>query len=302
MNVKTTGAAFFYGNFFYGLCVLALSIEASLQQKIPLAPVGYWLCVGCATVYFYNIAYLHLATPGQSDPRALWFLKYQQPLKWLQRALLALFAICVACLCVLHWPLIKQTHNSIWALLALFPATGVMYYGLDMERLRQYNLRKLGWFKPFIISFVWAGLVTVYPVLFYDLMHGLSFAPTLFSCLLFLKNLMFIGVLCIMFDIKDHALDASLNLNTIIVKSGLRKTIFYVILPLVAVGFVTFIAYSIMHHFSFMKIILNTIPFVGLVWIAYSLHKRRSLLYYLIWVDGLMLLKSVCGIIGMLYF
>jgi hypothetical protein len=33
-----------------------------------------------------------------------------------------------------------------------------------------------------------------------------------------------------------------------------------------------------------------------------SLHHRRSLIYYLSVIDGLMLVKAVCGIIAIIYF
>ena len=57
------------------------------------------------------------------------------------------------------------------------------------------------------------------------------------------------------------------------------------------------------HQFNWVKVLLNTIPFLLLVVAAVSLlRRRRSLLYYLIVVDGLMLVKAVCGIIAMLFF
>jgi len=39
-----------------------------------------------------------------------------------------------------------------------------------------------------------------------------------------------------------------------------------------------------------------------LIIVSYSMHKRKSILYYLIIIDGLMFVKGVCGIAGALIF
>ena len=113
---------------------------------------------------------------------------------------------------------------------------------------------------------------------------------------------MFIAMLCIMFDIKDYATDHSSKLRTFVVRLGLRKTIFYILLPLPILGLLTFISYALTHHFSEMKIVLNMIPFLLLLLAAAALRRRRSMMYYHVVIDGLMLVKAICGITAMLLF
>ena len=43
----------FFSNYFYGICAIALSIEASLQQQFPLNGVAYFLLVFGVTVLYY---------------------------------------------------------------------------------------------------------------------------------------------------------------------------------------------------------------------------------------------------------
>jgi hypothetical protein len=43
------------------------------------------------------------------------------------------------------------------------------------------------------------------------------------------------------------------------------------------------------------------IPFVALIAVAYSMHRRKSIFYYLIVIDGLMLVKALCGITAMTF-
>jgi len=199
------------------------------------------------------------------------------------------------------WSFVRAISIGSWILIFIFPVVAALYYGIDFV-YGNYNIRKVGWLKPFIIGFTWAGLVNVYPVLYYDIMHNIPFFPNEIGGLLFIKNFMFITVLCIMFDIKDYAGDYCTQVKTFVVDFGLRKTIFYILIPLTIIGLITFLIYAIAHHFSIGRIILNAIPFFALFAVSYSLHKRRPLLYYLVVIDGLMLLKAICGIIGKVYF
>ena len=101
-----------------------------------------------------------------------------------------------------------------------------------------------------------------------------------------------------MFDIKDFGADHNHQLKTFVVRVGLRKTIFYILIPLSITGLGTFILYALFLNFPLLRILINMIPFVLLIIVAYSLHRRKSILYYLAIIDGLMLAKAICGIIG----
>ena len=109
---------------------------------------------------------------------------------------------------------------------------------------------------------------------------------------------MYITMLCVMFDIKDYAADHNKQLKTFVVLYGLRKTIFYFIIPLSLVGLGTFVLFAVLRDFPVLRILINTVPFILLIIVAYSMHRRKSILYYLAIIDGLMLVKAVCGIIG----
>ncbi len=289
---------FFFGNYFYGLCTVMLSIEATVQQVFPLNPLLYYLSLFCITVVFYTRAYIHDTSGYPSNERDAWYMNRKKFVNASQ-----LFLTLVSLFCIVLFFI--QNRNALFKLTALhlflfaiFPLVAAMYYGIDAK----FNIRKFGWLKPFIIGFCWAGIVTWYPVLVATLLLGISYEFTLVGCLLFLKNFMFVSVLCIMFDIKDYAGDSRDQLNTFVVQTGLRKTIFYIIIPLAILGLITFIIFGIYRHFHPVKISLNVIPFVLMIIAAYRLKERRNILYYLVYVDGLMLVKGICGYIAMTYF
>jgi 4-hydroxybenzoate polyprenyltransferase len=288
-----------FGNYFYGLCTVALSIEAILQQQYPLNSVVYYVFVFSATVLYYTHAYI--AEPASIDPtnmRSRWYRSNRRFVRFSQVAMTLTVISTGAVLLIPNWSNILHMSWLQWAVGGIFPAVAVLYYGSLTPGSSSHNLRNQGWIKPFVIGFVWAGPVTLYPVLFQSIEKGIAYEPGLVGFLLFIKNFMFITMLCIMFDIKDYAADHNHNLKTFVVQLGLRKTIFYILIPLSALGLGTFIMYAMLRHFPLLRILVNTIPFILLITVAYSMHRRKSILYYLAIIDGLMLAKAVCGTIG----
>jgi 4-hydroxybenzoate polyprenyltransferase len=294
--------AIFFGNYFYGLCAVTLSIEAALQQFVSLNTYIYYIAVFAATTLYYTYAYISINVANPHNTRAMWYLYHKAAMQWSQIILTMVFAICSVTLLITIWPHIPNMSIKEWVIIFAVPIIAALYYGINLPILATKNLRQLGWLKPFVIGFVWASMVTVYPVIYNNIVHNTAYNITLLSLLLFIKNFMFVTVLCIMFDIKDYAADHNQQLKTFVVRVGLRKTIFYIIIPLSIIGLSTFILFATSRQFPLLRILINTIPFLLLIIVAYSLHRRKSILYYLAIIDGLLLVKSICGITAMLYF
>jgi hypothetical protein len=292
----------FFGNYFYGICAVALSIEAGLQQRFPLNSILYYSLIFLATVIFYTKAYLSENTMANSNPRSQWYAANQVFVQSSQFIYILLCISIIIYIAIQYKPTILNLNATEWILGLSFPSVALLYYGIDNKSQKIFSLRNIGWLKPFVIGLVWAGLVTIYPILYFSIIHNTHFELTQIGILLFIKNLMFVTMLCVLFDIKDFASDSNQQLKTFVVKAGLRKTIFSFVIPLSILGWGSFVFYGIMHHFHPVKILLNTIPFLLLVLIAYSLHRPKSILYYLILIDGLMLIKAIFGSLAMIYF
>ena len=291
----------FYSNYFYGLAAVILSVEAILQQRFPVSDPGFLLWVMCSTTLFYTYPYIRKIKGTTANRRTDWYSRNHRLMVGSQ---VLLTLICAGLLCyfiLTQYPHLLTLDWKQWLLLLIFPMVGCLYYGLP-RKLTLFSLRRIGLLKPFFIGFCWAGMVTIYPVLYHNIVRGENYIFTLIAVLLFLKNMMFIALLCIMFDFKDYAVDYFGSVKTFVVSWGLRKTIFYILIPLILIGLATFITYSIWQHFHFMKVLLNVIPFLLLLYAALSFYKRRPLLYYLVVIDGLIIVKGLCGIIAMSYF
>ncbi len=197
---------------------------------------------------------------------------------------------------VQYYSLLSFLSVTNLLLLLVFPLLAGFYYGILFLPGHSFNLRRYGRLKPFVIGFVATGAVTVYPLVFFStvLMRPLRFTAQ--EGLYFVANFMFTTVIAIMFDIKDYASDHNHRLKTLVVRFGLRKSIYYVLLPFIAIGMLAFILFAINKHYSFLQLIINGIPFLLLALIAWSLQQRKKILYYLAVIDGLLLVKAICGI------
>lgn len=305
----------FFGNYFYAICTVALSMEASLQQGVPLNTPAYYILLVSGTVVYYTYAYmgeLNLVgaltkkslprtahtTNSYYNKRTSWYIR-NYVLTNITQLIFSLIALAAAIyLVVKEFHEIFSLHLDEWAMLLAVPVVAFFYYGNDYFPFIKINLRKTGWLKPFIIGFVWAGAVTIYPVMFYKWQINQHYEISVMSVWLLIKNWMYISVLCIMFDIKDYADDYNRHLKTFVVAVGLRKTIFRILLPLIGVGLIGLWGFSTNRHFDLPRTLFNTIPFILLLTVAYSMHRRKPILFYLIVIDGLMLLKGVCGILA----
>lgn len=289
----------FYGNYFYGICAVSMMLETVIQLNLSLYDPMIYVMSFMATILFYNYPYVKRHSALSNNPRTKWFVRNHTFIIFNQVAFAIVLLLSILWLGNKYHQEINNLGGVRRMLLLVFPLTGVLYYGANFLP-RQYNLRQIGWLKPFAIGLVWAGLTNVYPILYADLIHSQHTELSLIRIMLFLKTFMYVSMLALMFDIKDYETDSRTQLSTLVVKFGLRKTIYYIIIPLTILGLLTFISYALIHHFSMLKMILMMIPFFLLLASTGSFRKSRTLLYYLIVIDGLMIAKAFFGIIAML--
>ncbi|MBL0315679.1 MAG: hypothetical protein IPP69_07805 [Flavobacteriales bacterium] len=292
---------FFFGNFFYGVCAVALALEATLQQMLDLLSWKFYWGVFIAVIVYYTQAYLKDQS-GIHHERNRWYTHHYKFLQKLQVVYLLILITLIAVYAMEFNISFRNQTPLFYLLLFTVPFMAIFYHGVGEMLFRKYSLRSIGWLKPFVIGFTWSGLVTLYPAMFSAMEKGTVFELSWLYTFLFIKNMMFISVLCIMFDVKDYVDDYNQRLKTFVTRFGLRKTIVFIISPLVILGLASFLVIATIREFSMMKIAINTIPFIALFVVARSLFKRKNIMYYLTIIDGLMLLKAVCGVVGMVWF
>ena len=296
---KRLVAFIFFANYFVGLLAVALSLETVIQLNLPFNSIPYYLLLASATVFYYTFAYaVPTGTTISDNPRTRW---YQEHYRFAKRSQRVLLAVCIA---LAGWLLLSNFVRlitlplSYWLLALLIPAAAILYYGLLPRSLIAFNLRNTGWLKAFVIGLVWAGCVSLFPVIMLKVERNVAVHEPLLLFWLFVKNWMFCTVNAIMFDIKDYKDDSNIELKTFAVRFGLHKTIYYILIPLLVIGMLSLFAFGFYRHFHPYRILFNLIPFVCLLLVAFSLQRPRSILFYLIVIDGLLLVKAACGIVA----
>lgn len=290
----------FFGNYFVGLLAVALTIEATVQLKVPFNSLNYYVLLFLAPIVYYTYAYMGATNSQNSqNPRTAWYANHDRFIFWSQLILSTICAAITLYIAATYYQAILHLPLQYWLLVGTVVGVAILYYGLVPLVFFNLNLRNTGWLKPFIIGFVWAATANLLPLIMLKIESGTDTTESIFWLFLFIKNFMFCTVNAIMFDMKDYAIDSNLQLKTFVVRIGLKKTIFYVLIPLLITGILSLSVFAFVMDFTIIRYLINLIPFVITGLVAYSMNKRKNIFYYLIVIDGLILVKALCGILAM---
>lgn len=270
-------------------------LETSVQLSLEIRDPYFYLTAFGSTVLFYQY------------PR--WSTK-QGP-NTFHGILTALTLLGIFTLIFRYFEALKTVPLTWWVIFLAVPLLAALYYQGPVWKNR-IALRTVGWLKPLVIGLVWTGLVFVYPILFSSIQqleqdHSASTIQwaivgsdqSLFASLLCIKSILFITLLAILFDAKDRVTDSLHGVQTFMVRMGLRQTLFYLVLPLSLLGLLIFLTYNVLQGMSGWRMLVISLPFILLIPAIFSLRRERPLWYYLIVIDGLMLVKALCGIAAM---
>lgn len=291
----------FFGNYFVGLLAIVLSLETAVQLQIPFSDPPFYLLIFSATVLYYTYAYSGaLQSPSNPNLRTFWYAENQNFVSISQKIIVLIFIYTVVTLLVRFGNGIKML--SVWEWLASMAVllASLLYYGLLPRSFFTLNLRDTGWLKAFVIGFVWAGVVNILPVMMLHAQQVDFRADPVLIAWLFVKNWMFCTVNAIIFDLKDYADDSNRQLKTFAVTFGMKRTISFILFPLIWAGIFFLFPFAWYRHFTAIALAINLLPFFLLMAITFSLHRERSLLYYLVVIDGAVFVKAVCGIAAMM--
>ncbi len=290
----------FFGNYFIGILAIALSLESAVQLRLPFNSITYYLLLFSSSVMYYTYAYSGPLNTGKLiNPRTEWYKRNARLIFWSQRILLIICITTGIIFLCKNYISIDELPFKYWLVIIVMLLAALLYYGLLPMSFYKINLRNTGWLKAFTIGFVWACSVNLLSFIVLQIEKGFYATDEIFLVWLFIKNFMFCTVNAIMFDIKDYADDSNRQLKTFVVKYGLKKTISFILVPMILVGLLALLGFTIARHLGNVTIFFNLIPFILLLLVALSLQKPHKLFYYLVVIDGLILLKAICGIAGM---
>lgn len=96
-----------------------------------------------------------------------------------------------------------------------------------------------------------------------------------------------------MFDIKDYEDDSNQPLKTFVVMYGIKNTIYRVLLPFVFfyMGFI--LLQGTVLEYSLWQLGLKILVAVCMLFATYSMQRKQHILFYLAFIDGIMLIKAL---------
>ena len=252
---------------------------------------------------YYNYAYIGaIKFSTSSNPRSEWFIKHKKFLKINQSILTGVSIFLIAYLSLTNIRNILNLPIYYWIVVFLMVGVAGLYYGLIPTYFFNLNLRNTGWLKPFIIGFLWACTANILPLILLKIESNVVVDNLFLLARLFIKNWMFCTVNAIMFDIKDYEIDSNRELKTFVVRIGIQKTIAFILLPLLLIGMSSLLFFGYIQNFNFIVIVMNMIPFLLTIFVAFLMYTKKNILFYLIVIDGLIFIKALCGIGAILLF
>ena len=289
----------FYSNFFMGLMSIALNFETNIKTDLPLNSIKYYLFISSLSILFYLFAYnVPKKYNTASNHRTKFYIDFRKPIKLFNIITFLIVLFSGSLILFQSFDKIIQLHFSHYIVLFATLVLCTSYYNWKFG----FSLRRFTWLKPILIAWTWA-ITTVYlPILMLEVENGIPFNVDARFYFLFTQTFMYFIVNAIIFDMKDFEDDTNRGLKTFVVKLGIDATLNRIIFPLIALGFLSFISFGIWYNLPLHRILFMLIPITLMAVFAYRLHRPKSILYYLMAIDGMIVVKAIFGILSVILF
>lgn len=264
-----------YSNVFISVCAFFLTVEtyllAGLKVSLPMATFIF-----LAALFTYNVSSIMSVVRNPLQPVA----REGQP--WSQRNKKVLAVIGSLSLGgAIGIFLFYKLNINTWVILHL----GLLSIGYTVPVIYKKKsiapLRSVPLLKVFLITYVWAAVTAVLPLM--EAGQGIWNESVLE---VFFRRFLFIGALALLFDIRDYSYDKQKKTLTIPGLIGIANTkLLSLGLLLIYMLFTTSVAGG-----SLLFALILSAVFAGLV-VAFS-SENKPRLYYALLADGAMLLHA----------
>lgn len=271
-----------FGSIFISLCAVAMCVETNLLLNLPLNKCSFYAFVFGATLSQYNLHYLIKKNAHPGSQRFLWSVSNKSTHRFL-----LLFG------CVLMGISIFSFHFKHFVSLACMSAISLLYSLPVLPFRNKKRIKDFGLLKIITLSLLWT-LVTVWFPLVESEYKVVSFQ------LVFIRRFLFIFILCLMFDIRDIAVDEKGNIKTLPVMIGIQNSLIIIYALLFVFIFISLIQYLLIPDIiQFITMFISAIT--TFILILYG-RKQRNDFYFLAGIDGMMLYQASLVFIGKIYF
>jgi hypothetical protein len=266
---------FFFHHILIAICAAALCVQTKLFYFLFDYPLTLIAFVFFATLLSYNVHFTFAARKSTSTDQLLWF--HQTKIFTVVFNLLTLFAT------LWFWWKIKEITPLI--ILSVFiNAT----YTAPLLLKKPIQLPSyLTFIKSYFIGFVWSYATVVLPLAFFHV------KPEINEVFLFVSRLFLVALATMIFDYRDKLRDFESGVHTPANFMNEKQfTIFFLVNTVIYFFTVVFLSYRF-HNWMHL---LQIIPGVVLVYLLKLSKKQDSDLFYLGWVDGVLILSCLLSL------
>lgn len=289
---------FQFTNIFIALCAVSFSFANLSFFREFKTPKLLFITIFLGVVWYYNLAYQKIIVTNQNyNQRTLWFVAHKKQLFTIQAILLS----CIAIFCFILSPNLANFFDftTLWHQLFLvsFIIIGLLYnFGL-INKSSSISIRKIAFLKPLFIGYVWMGVTLVFPFVFNAISNHQILNFNYKFWIIFTEGLFFIALLAILYDVKDFEADNAVSLKTWVVKLGINKLHERLILPAIALAIAAIFMLLQMQLLNNKIAITIILSYLIIVIISKIIQQKKSIIWHLTLIDGVILLKSVALIL-----
>lgn len=287
-----------FSNIYIAFCaVFSCIANLSFYSQFKL-PILILIVIFLGVIWFYNLSYQKIVTQQISkNLRLQWFLARQKKLFTIQATLFS----CIAIFSFLLLPNLANffTYTNLAQQLFLLSFIGIaIFYNFGLiNKNSKLSIRKYAILKPLFISYVWMGVSFVFPYTFVVISNNKLLLLDFKFWLIFIEGFYTITLLAILYDVKDFEVDNAVSLKTWVVKLGTQKLFNLLILPIISGGILVLIALTILNIINVQRSAALIIVYSLILFIAYKIQHKKSILWHLTIIDGVILLKSIAIIL-----
>jgi len=262
-----------FTSIFVAGCAVAFCMETNILLGLPLNNFSFYCFVFGATIVQYNLHYLVKKVAAKDSAR----------LRWSQRNKNIHVILLIAGSVLILFSLFSF-HLEHFFILFVLGCVSFLYSFPFLPFAKKRRIKDYGFLKITTLALLWTLVTVWFPV------SGHAYDTGLFI-FVFIKRLLFMFILCLLFDMRDIEVDNSENIKTLAVVLGHKKsyTLSYLLL-------FVFVLLSIAQYFYFpqMRFLIPMILSAAATLVTIEITKRsNSDFVYLAGIDGMMLLQAM---------
>lgn len=253
----------------------ALCAQTKLFYSIFDYPLTLIAFVFFATLLSYNIHFSFAASKSSSSEQLQWFRN--------NKTLVLFFNVLSLAATLWFWWNVRSINVHIVAAIlfnAAYTAPLLLKNPIKLPSI-------LTFIKSYFIGFVWAYATVVLPLAFFKI------EPNINEIFLFVSRLLLVALATMIFDYRDRLRDFEMGVHTPAnIMNEQQFEIFFLINVLLYSFSVVFLAI----RFSTYLHLLQLIPGMVAVYLLRISKRENSDYFYLIWVDGLLILSPLLSL------